>query len=257
MFDGLFSGLLGLIGGHQDRIARQDAADEQRRAEQQFNQMGIQWAAADAKAAGFHPSVALGARAGAAPSPVQVGDNFSESLRGFDGLGQDLSRAVSASFSKEQRLAEAAKQAQQDALQTQFSKAQLDGQLIDNQLRQRQLDQLSIGKPGMPGVQSVANPITMSDPSIPGVDPGVINTTGWQRSGDSWSLLPSRDGKERTEDNTFLEAEWAVKNKILPFLGLNTPKPPTGAVEEAKRRGKRLHWDGLEYRLVDGPRRSK
>lgn len=66
--------------------------------QREFAQKGIQWKVADAKAAGVHPLYALGAQTHSF-SPVAIGSGPGD----MSSLGQDLSRALNAGSTQEQR----------------------------------------------------------------------------------------------------------------------------------------------------------
>ena len=80
---------LGFLGAkrsekHAQRMFQQNAA-----LQREFAQSGIQWRVADAKKAGIHPLVAMGAQTHSA-APVALGADHS----GITNAGQDISRAI-------------------------------------------------------------------------------------------------------------------------------------------------------------------
>lgn len=74
----------------------------------EFAQNQIQWKVADAKKAGLHPLAALGMSPVMGPSATAVGD-FSGLGAGLDQMGQNISRAIDAYQTQDQRDAEARK----------------------------------------------------------------------------------------------------------------------------------------------------
>lgn len=87
----------------EDAIAhaeRQEARSEA--LQREFAQHGIRWRVEDARSAGIHPVYAMsGGGAAYAPSAVTVGDARPSDT--FRGMGQDLSRAITAQETAEQR----------------------------------------------------------------------------------------------------------------------------------------------------------
>lgn len=89
-------------------------AQENLKQQREFAQQGIRWRVADAEAAGLHPLAALGER-GSSFSPVSVypGNTSSRSgagnsYRALSNMGQNLTRAVMATATAEERLAKQA-----------------------------------------------------------------------------------------------------------------------------------------------------
>jgi len=160
-----------LAGGALSGSANRKLMHEQMDMQREFAQHGIRWKVEDAKAAGVHPLYALGAST-AMPSPIAVSDSYGPSIVA---AGQDVSRAMMASATAEER-AEALRQQQQQAfrqselraphqarmaaLHTDLRTAQVIGARLDTQKPQQDLElgQLNITRhfrnaqvgPGMP-----------------------------------------------------------------------------------------------------------
>lgn len=107
MLDWLAAGA-GVIGKAMDMFSaskNRDMAMKQAQANQQlqldFAKSGVQWRVEDAKAAGIHPLAALGMQ-GPSFSPVALGDAATPSTN-FAGMGQDISRAITATRSQAAR----------------------------------------------------------------------------------------------------------------------------------------------------------
>lgn len=124
----------------QAEANRQALADKEqdRELQREFAKSGIQWRVADATAAGIHPMYALGAQTPSyTPSAVQIGvpgvvpevaaDTTSGALAS---MGQDLSRALTATRSQRDREAAYASTLQGLALE----KAGLENQLLATQI---------------------------------------------------------------------------------------------------------------------------
>jgi len=74
--------------------------------QREFAQHGVRWRVEDAKAAGVHPLFALGGSGAAfSPNPIVVGHENEALGRGISNMGQNLSRAIGAQETQEQRLA--------------------------------------------------------------------------------------------------------------------------------------------------------
>lgn len=84
----------------RQRLAQQNANDQNVALQKEFAQHGIRWRVEDAKAAGLHPLYALsGSGATFTPSVQRVTDGS----RGFSEASQSLGRAVSAALSDDER----------------------------------------------------------------------------------------------------------------------------------------------------------
>lgn len=93
MLGTLIGGGLKLIGGLLGQKSQQKAVRQQMEEQRAYAQHGIQWRVNDARRAGVHPLVALGANTHSY-SPQSIGEDPMQ--RAVEGMGQDLSRAVDA-----------------------------------------------------------------------------------------------------------------------------------------------------------------
>lgn len=99
-----------LLGGEADRKAASDRLQEEKRMfyqqmamQREFAQKGIQWKVEDAKKAGIAPLAALGNQnASYSPQAVNITGDYSKG-RMFRDMGQNLSRAISATQTKRER----------------------------------------------------------------------------------------------------------------------------------------------------------
>lgn len=99
----IISGGSSLLGGFLNKGAQSDANetnmainDRNIALQREFAQNALQWKAADAEKAGIHPVFAMGA-SGPSFSPVTLGASAETGVgTGLAGMGQDISRAVSA-----------------------------------------------------------------------------------------------------------------------------------------------------------------
>jgi len=94
-----------LIGGLFGGKGQRDANASNERLQREFAQNGIRWKVADAKAAGLHPLFALGGSGATyTPSAQNVMSPMAGSL---DSMGQNISRAVAAQASSQEKEANA------------------------------------------------------------------------------------------------------------------------------------------------------
>jgi len=204
---------------------QKSAGDEEYDRQKELAMNGLQWRIEDARRAGIHPLYASGMQ-GASYTPQASMGSSGPDTSGLDSLldlGQNIGRAAMASQSKQEKTF--------TALQIQQAEAQLDGQLLDNHYRAYQLSQV-MGPPGtgpgIPGTGEMAVPgqgdsgfkvipseSTASKRTNPGVQKGEINSTQIVRNHDgTLTILPSKDAKERMEDDVISEMMWHLKNRI-------------------------------------------
>lgn len=237
----------GIIGGIMQRDAQREAnyearvaADKNAALQKEFAQSGIQWRVEDARKAGIAPLAALGASVSQfAPSYVGgapetgIGDSIAS-------MGQNLGRAYAATTSKEERAMSALMSA--EALRN----ARLKNTLLESQITAinkpdnppfpSPMDQSGMGQGNMP-VDIQKAKITASQPGNPSQEAGAINDYGYVRTPTGYSIIPSKDVKERIEDQLVPELMWSVRNQMIPFLkGHPAPNPkyyplPEGATE--------------------------
>lgn len=208
--------------------------------QREFAQHGVRWKVADAKAAGVHPLVALGAPT-ASFSPSSIGATPDTSMGDMArNMGQDVSRAISATRTAEER--------QMATLQLQSAQLDLQGKALDNQIKNSQLQKLNSTGPAFPGggsfiegqghgsgrVKTNAMERTASLPGSPESEPGAINSVGWMKTKTGLVPVPSSDVKQRIEDN--MPHEWShyFRNNIAPNWGGGS-KPPKSALPKGAK----------------------
>lgn len=235
----------------QANAANQDMALADRQMQYEFAKNGIQWKVEDAKKAGLHPLAALGSQ-GISASPTAIGAIPEDGLaQGVGRMGQDITRAVMATQTGEERAVK--------ALQLQNMQTDLKGKEIDNEIRLHQLRQLQgsgISFPGadnlIPGqgnsplIMNKAMERTRSHPNMPGTEPGAKPGRGFYVTDDLTLVpVPSKDTKESIEDNWIQESMHALRNNLLPnWTGGN---PPPGFYwspwhQGYRREGEGYHW---------------
>lgn len=90
LLTGAISAGANLLAGNKQAKANERARAEDYAHQKEFAQSGITWKVEDAKRAGIHPAIALGAQP-ASYSPIGVGDTGTQHLAA---AGQDISRAI-------------------------------------------------------------------------------------------------------------------------------------------------------------------
>lgn len=252
MIGGSLGSIPGQIIGQKDAERKQREANERNEAlQREFAQNGIRWKVADAKAAGIHPLAALGAQTTSYQSSTQPEPSMLADMSAR--MGQDVSRAVSATRTSEERaLAQ---------LQIQGAQLELEGRALDNQLKQSQLQKLQATGPGIAGQSFIPGqgngsalitnkPLdrTASHPQTPYAEPGAITDTGWIKTPTGVIAVPSKDAKERIED--VMPHEWShfIRNNVAPNFG-GGPKPPKDALPKGFTDWE-WQFDAQEWRAV-------
>ena len=112
---------------------------------------------------------------------------------------------------------------------------QLEGLVLDNQLKVEQIR--SIASQSGPGLPSNSNmplltgqgnayvhegPLTRvhSSPGRPDQEVGAVADWGAARTREGYAVVPSKDVKEKIEDQIVPEVMWAIRNYVFPAIGL-------------------------------------
>lgn len=211
--------------------AQKDMAREQMALQKDFAQQGIRWRVEDAQKAGIHPLYAMGAQV-SSYSPVYVGEsqpvNFSES---FSRIGQDISRSIDATRTAEER-----QTARLNALAV--DRAELENDYLRAQIRKLEPSQVG---PALPGYGpsnglglGVPSPVEVkplelnaSDPGNPAKEAGYVTDYGFTRTPTGLAIVPSKDVKDRIEDQFVPELMWAVRNSLTPNWSNQQKPDPT------------------------------
>lgn len=194
--------------------------------QKEFAQHGIRWKVEDAKAAGIHPLVGLGAQT-ASFSPISVGGGAEGPSRSqmMSDMGQNISRAVHSTRTQDER--------DMASLNTQAARLDIEGKALDNQIKLSQLKNMSqpsnpAAFPGSPsfipgqgnsGPKIIDTPMTRTTSKTGYSEPGAITDTGWLKTRTGIVPVPSKDAKERIED--VMPHEWAhfYRNNAQPNWG--------------------------------------
>lgn len=223
-----------LYGAHESRRATEHAnrtaaeiAAADRAQQKEFAQMGIRWRVEDAQAAGIHPLAAVGAT-GATYSPTGQQLFVDDSRANFArSMGQNIQRAISVTSTPYERTVQ---------------KLNLERLGLENKLLKRQIDaspsfpsDLGVNLPGVndASTHAVNNyleqvPVrrTASTPGRPYQDAAHVADYSYARTPHGLTIVPSKDVKERIEDQLIPEAAWAVRNTLLPNMpGGHFPVP--------------------------------
>lgn len=220
---GAGTSILGGIMGGDD--AKKRAQLEYQR-QKEFAKKAIQWKAKDAEAAGISKLYALGANT-TSYAPITTGGAGLGS--GIAEAGQYLGRAIDAGNSQAGR---------QSSLSTAAAQVQLEGLKLDNSIkRQELLSKMALNtQPGtapgvnsetttpiLPGQGNARPEITLERKLVPsGNDPqsayGVNPDVDWYKTKSGWAPhVPAALG-EALENEPFGGIQWAMRNKILPYL---------------------------------------
>lgn len=224
-----------LIGGYMASQAQKEANKNNIQAQYDFAKHGIRWKVADAQAAGIHPLAALGASTSSFSPSVVAEDGMAQ---GISNMGQDISRAVNQTKTQEEKTL--------GALQIQSLEKDVAGKELDNQIRAKQLQNLQLTQPSFPGGDNFMpgqgnsqlvkiNPSerVVSAPGRPAQEAGWSPDVGYARTDTGLTPIPSKDVKERIEDQMIPELMWAARNYLMPNIGVGEPPPksmlPKGA----------------------------
>lgn len=187
--------------------------------QREFAQHGIRWKVEDAKAAGIHPLAALGASTHSF-SPISVGGADTSQFDNLSSMGQNLSRVLMSTSTEDERTL--------SKLQLANAQADLDGKIIDNQIRSSQLHTMTQTGPSMP-IKIKPSEQTATATGLPHQQAGQISDVGWVKTKSGYAPVPSVDVKERIEDQMIPEAMWSYRNQLIPNLqsfGAKADKPP-------------------------------
>lgn len=245
---------------HEQRLAQQaQAAQGEKNAamQKEFAQQGVRWKVEDARAAGIHPLAALGAATHSfAPSyhgPSAVQSGGSALAEGLSSMGQNVSRAAQAAQTQEERIFtqamnfETLKNAQ---LKNKLLESQLTS--VNNPMNPPLPSPMSNGfMPGQGGVpvEIKKAEITASDPGRPAKEAGAINDYSYVRTDSGYGLVPSKQAKERTEDDLVQQVMWAIRNQFNPRTFFGGKKPPDPKIYPPPP-GKKWAWSPYHQQYI-------
>lgn len=230
----LIGGGISALGNYFSGREQADAVRDNAAMQREFAQHGIRWRVEDAKAAGIHPLYALGANVSQA-SPVSVGDYGVG--RSISDMGQNISRAMAATATSEERALAKIRLA--------GAQADLDGKLIDNQIRGSQLQGIQSVGPSFPGVDNfdfsgqpnasalvTRKPLrsTVSQPGRRAQEAGWRPDVSYARTDTGLTPVIPESLSESMEDDLLGKVFWHFRNRLMPtagaFVGKNYGSPP-------------------------------
>lgn len=221
----------GLVGRNDNQGFQSEMADRNAILQKEFAQNGVRWRVEDAKAAGIHPLFALGMNpVSASPISVFPDDSLSSGLMN---ASQDIGRAIDSTRTESERT-----NARLTALAV--DRAELQNELLRSQIARLQQsatpptpgDAYMI--PGQTSSGTIENkPLerVQGHADAPWQEPGAITDLGFARTDTGLAPVPSKDVKERIEDQMVPELMWALRNQLLPNLGHGS-KPPKSALPD-------------------------
>ena len=242
--------------------AQIELAHQQMQMQREFAQHGIRWKAEDAAAAGLHPLAALGATSpnyspvsAMMEAPVEEARAKAETWRN---MGQNVSRAAMAMTTPEEKAMKAL-QIERMGLENAVLKRELAGSnglptASSNPLLQGQGNTFrAVGAD--PNVRDTPMVRVVSDPMDLSKEAGAIQDWQIVRTKNGYSVVPSRDIKERIEDSP-MEYQWllraALRTYKLPDGRPARMNPATGNLFPV--RGKGSSFKGQLYdKFMEGP----
>lgn len=231
----------------QEATAREEAL------QREFAKNGIQWKAADARAAGLHPLVALGAQTSSYSTAVGTPTTSATGAAPYSGasmgsgvaaMGQDIGRALQATRDEAQRTDAYTKTVQDLTIQkmgmenallaSQISKTSQVGPPMPSSSRKSMID----GQGNTPSSSKIHKIEPMesqhSAPKNASIEPGQLTETGHtvtrsdnQGRATRWSPVQSDLAKDRLEEDMIGTLLWTWRNRIMPTFGGNYNPPNT------------------------------
>lgn len=223
-----------VIGAQEKRKDRKQADQihgQQMAKQEEFAKNGIRWKVEDARRAGIHPLAALGA-SGASYSPVGYDSGGPDTSKSdfAASMGQNITRAISSTRTGEEK--------EMASLQLANARANLDGQVIDNQIRLSQLRQMNnTGSPNFPGSDNFVpgqgnsglvkeKPLerTVSAPGRPAQEAGWRPDVAYSRTDTGLTPVVPESLSESLEDDLVGKLMWRMRNQLVPnFTGRGAP----------------------------------
>ena len=237
-----------------ERMAAQNIAQQR-----EFAQHGLTWKIDDAfrNADRVHPIYSLGA---SGPSFTPVSANFTADTslgQGVAAAGQDIGRAINATATNRQRTDAFTVAAQKLSLE----KGSLENELLRSELASKNARLRQVAMPPFPnpsaqyaipgqGATEFTKPTPLETvPGVPGQpqsEGGAITDVGYARTATGWAPVPSKDVKERIEDDFIQQTLHSMRNNVMPSFGMNFSPPP---FEAPPGKESHFHVPSQEYRL--------
>lgn len=217
-----------LLGGNTPARQVEVKQDKEYERQKEFAKMGIRWRVEDAIAAGLNPEAALGTTgASYSPSGTFLAEPSGSPPATGGWSGQNPFRGISATMTAEEK---AFKTLQLQSLQQDVVNKGIQNEILMKKYRDmNQGITFPSGENFVPGQNNSGlldvNPMakTASHPNAPHQEPGWSPDVGWARTQTGLAPVPSKDIKERIEDQMIPEAMWAIRNYVMPNTGSNPP----------------------------------
>lgn len=227
-------------------------------AQKEAAQNAILWRMQDAKRAGIHPIYAMGSQ-GISMSPVSVGGAQvggsgtgsppmanPESTIGRE-MGQNLGRAMSAMFTKEERVANKVN----EYMDLRYKQLQIENMGLEGDLLRSQITSINRQQEGPPKPSTSREKTVLVEPQPArpvvsaaeggGREAGTIQDYGFVRTKDGLAVVPSNDMKQRMDDNFIQQVLWEIRNTASNILNGPTKAPRTQ--EYPLKKGEGWKWN--------------
>lgn len=221
------------LGNKMSSDAAAEQNEQNRKSQEEFAKMGVRWRVEDAKAAGIHPLAALGAQT-VSYTPSFVGDTSMGPgiSSAMSQMGQGIERAIAAKQTEEER---ALKAAQLASINLDLEHKALQNRLLQNQITSSQVPPALPSDTGMSPtlLSGQTNARVVVKPSetsarasgAPAAQAGNIPDYGFVKTPTGLSIVPSKDVKERIEDQFLPELMWGIRNQLAPNFDPDRFKP--------------------------------
>jgi len=228
-----------------NRAWNEQMFDKQTALQREFAQSGIQWRAADARAAGIHPLAALGAQTQS--FSASVGQSNPSTSTPFAGAsmgsgvaaaGADIARALSATRTEDARTEAYNKSVQDLTLQKMgFENALLASQIakvnqpgtppaMPSQSRSKMIDGQGNAPSSSKRVKMSPMESQHSSASDVASEPMTVTDVGHARTHRNRAVPVMSDiAKDRLEEDVVGTALWTLRNRIAPIVGMNMHPP--------------------------------
>lgn len=241
-----------LVGGAMSAAASKKIAKMQIKAQREFAQNGIQWRVSDAKQAGLHPLYALGANT-ASYTPVSQDSSAMGNAVADAGayLGKAVDQALSKADQKalEQENLEYARMMREGNLE--LMRQNIRGKKLDNDFNEQQMvnslraqgssnparplvvstpmGEFNVNNPdkkrytakvagngatALAGVDLQPAKVVMSSPGNPAQTAGANSDYSLIRTRDGYSIVPSEQFANSTDDDPISKIAWHLRNTI-------------------------------------------
>jgi len=207
----------------RNREAMRDSINQQANINREFAQNSIRWKVDDAKRAGIHPLAALGTQT---HSPIISAVEPSR-VNEMGRLGQDISRAGEMMMTRKGRI-------QNQAAKLTLERGELENELLRTQIRNANAPSLP-SNADIGGLAGQGDAYMREQPArkihsgirAPERQYGYVSDYGFAKTRTGLTIVPSEDVKERIEDQFIPEMMWALRNQVMPYLGIAPRKPST------------------------------